>query len=353
MSDELAHLVGVIGDVKYPCNTRFMFPSKVGGKPAWLIPEFMPEVKCDSCSKDMTFLLQVYAPDSDREDAFHRSIMIFTCLGCRCFFKCFRAQLPRFNSFYPTEIKSSHEVPLEDAKLDSQCCESCGSKIHTSLTCRPLPEFGLEIEEIDEINMDEDEDGDSSDEDDLVDEANQRIQHLAVDSEMTLDDSETSLFDDFTETALENDASFRMFKRFVDEAPVNQVLYYCAGGSPLWLSDEKQLLEPPSDCEYCLGKRRFEFQIQPQLIYHLMKRLKGFPMNAAPFEWGVIAVYTCTNNCSVGPQYKEEFVYNQLEPEEWLSFDSRKKVDFTKDSKSTQEAPQVIRPDDSDDGEWI
>jgi pre-rRNA-processing protein TSR4 len=144
-----------------------------------------------------------------------------------------------------------------------------------------------------------------------------------------------------------------MFKRFVEECPVNQVLYYSLGGSPIWISDEKQLDRSAPSCENCGGVRRFEFQIQPQLIYHLMKRLKGFPVDAAPFEWGVVSVYTCGNNCSDGPYYKEEFLYNQLEPAEWLEFDSRRKVDFTNDKQAGKEAPQISKNEDSDDGEWI
>ncbi len=88
-----------------------------------------------------------------------------------------------------------------------------------------------------------------------------------------------------------------------------------------------------------------------------MKRLKGYPMNAAPFEWGIVAIYTCKNNCvpkSTQP-YLEEFVYNQMEPAEWLEFNSRKKVDFSKDSKA---APKVgtgnkNASDDEEEGEWM
>ena len=354
MSDELAHLVGVIEDIRHPSNTRFMFPSKVGGKPAWLVPQELPEITCDTCKYRMTFLLQVYAPDSENDSAFHRSLLVFICLKCRWFLKCYRAQLPLENPFYPAQLVTAKDVPIEDSELDICCCEACGMPEHSSTLCRPLPEFGLAIEEIDEIDMNDEDQDDASDDEDAAECGEElQIQELPSDSGMSIDDSEMGLFEEFTDTALEQDNSFRMFKRFVDEAPGNHILYYSLGGSPIWISDEKQLSSNPDACEHCGSARRFEFQIQPQLIYHLMQRLKGFPMNAAPFEWGVVTIYTCASNCSVGPVYKEEFVFNQLEPSNWLEFDARKKMDFSKDNTVSKDAPKVMQSDDSDDGEWM
>jgi len=220
-----------------------------------------------------------------------------------------------------------------------------------SSTCRPLPEFNIEIEELDEIVIGEDDDNEADDDDDDDDDMEiERMNQLTQKSEMTLDESEADLFNDFTDTAIEADKSFRVFKKFIEEAPVDQVVYYSVGGSPVWITDENQMPGDPPKCEHCGGPRQFEFQVQPQLIFHLMKRLQGYPMNAAPFEWGVVAVYTCVNNCS-SSGYLEEFVYNQLEPSQWLEFDARKKVDFSQDKKS--KAPIVATSSDDDEGEWM
>ena len=46
------------------------FPSKVGGKPAWLELKNLPpteDLLCKNCIKPMIFLAQVYAPDDDDE----------------------------------------------------------------------------------------------------------------------------------------------------------------------------------------------------------------------------------------------------------------------------------------------
>ena len=347
---DLAHLVGVVEPIKFPENTRFMFPSKVGGAPAWLVPQSLPQVDCDSCATPMTFLLQLYAPDQDCEQAFHRSLMVFVCTKCRCFLKCFRSQLPLINRFYGTELASPADVPLED-EISQLCCETCGCATHRSNFCRALPEYGIAIDELDEMELDdveEEEESESESDDD-----SDMMASMMPNSDMAIDRSEMDLFKEFTETQIEKDSSFRLFKRFVQEAPSDHVIYYSIGGSPMWITEENQMPGPPPACQNCGTARHFEFQIQPQLIYHLMKKLPGLSMNAAPFEWGVVAVYTCTQNCTGSSPYQEEFLYNQLEPSEWLEFNSRKKVDFSKESKTKDKAPMVAEADDNDEGEWM
>ena len=54
---------------------RCYFPSKVGGKPAWLNPEMLPSyeaLQCPLCKKQLVFLLQVYAPNEELPISFHR-----------------------------------------------------------------------------------------------------------------------------------------------------------------------------------------------------------------------------------------------------------------------------------------
>lgn len=349
IGEDLAHLVGVLDDIRFPNNSRFLFPSKVGGLPAWMNPESIPVVQCDSCSRTMSFLLQIYAPDEEANQAFHRSIMIFICTTCRCFLKAFRVQLPLINDQYPSQPVTADVVPAHDDKLADKCCENCGMLNHSGGVCHPLPEYGLSIEELDELVLGEEDDNDECEDEDME---NEKMDQICKTSEMTLDESEADLFNEFTETAIESDTSFRMFKRFVEEAPVDHVVYYSIGGSPVWITDQNQMPGNPPHCEHCGAARQFEFQIQPQLIYHLMKRLRGFPMNAAPFEWGVVAVYTCSSHCSAGGDYREEFVYNQLEPAEWLEFGTRKKVDFSQDKGSAPKITEVDTTSD-DEGEWM
>ena len=69
------------------------FPSKMGGKPAWLDNARLPrpeDTECGACRKPMTFLLQVYAPvpvdDSAAPEGaeYHRTIFVFMCRNPGC-----------------------------------------------------------------------------------------------------------------------------------------------------------------------------------------------------------------------------------------------------------------------------
>ena len=94
------------------------FPSKVGGKPAWLAHRNVPrsvdtvdaddddvssssiELKCDSCQAQLLFLLQIYAPISgsdkfmdrveDLEATFHRTLYLFLCSNPACNMRTFK-----------------------------------------------------------------------------------------------------------------------------------------------------------------------------------------------------------------------------------------------------------------------
>ena len=60
---------------------RQFFPSKVGGRPAWLDPVDVPtalQLKCLYTREPLDFLLQVYAPVNDDDpNAFHRTVFLF------------------------------------------------------------------------------------------------------------------------------------------------------------------------------------------------------------------------------------------------------------------------------------
>lgn len=63
------------------------FPSKVGGRPAWLSLAELPgpgALACARCGRPLAFLLQVYAPLPGRDDAFHRSLFLFCCREPPC-----------------------------------------------------------------------------------------------------------------------------------------------------------------------------------------------------------------------------------------------------------------------------
>lgn len=73
------------------------FPSKVGGRPAWLSQADLPavsELQCEECKLPAVFLLQVYAPVTEYDRCFHRTLFVFCCKTPACYTrndsKCFK-----------------------------------------------------------------------------------------------------------------------------------------------------------------------------------------------------------------------------------------------------------------------
>ncbi|KAJ2749815.1 hypothetical protein IWQ56_007153, partial [Coemansia nantahalensis] len=87
-----------------------LFPSKIGGQPRWLDPTrplTADEVLCDECAAPMAMLMQLYAPEDEPADAFHRMLYVFICRRGACHraaakrcMRVLRAQLPERNAVY-------------------------------------------------------------------------------------------------------------------------------------------------------------------------------------------------------------------------------------------------------------
>lgn len=134
-----------LGFVNDDCDARLLqshyFPSKVGGKPAWLSLNPIPkteQLSCPRCNNPLVFLLQVYSPrDKTEEDAFHRTLFLFVCRNSACStpndasnFKVFRSQLPRMNQFFssdpPPDDPADEIGPAPSAQKYQPLCEVCG-----------------------------------------------------------------------------------------------------------------------------------------------------------------------------------------------------------------------------------
>jgi len=79
-----------LGFAEEPSNAAWLsnryFPSKLGGKPAWLELEELPtttQLQCKKCQAQKAFLCQLYAAYED-EFNFHRSIYVFVCRNADC-----------------------------------------------------------------------------------------------------------------------------------------------------------------------------------------------------------------------------------------------------------------------------
>lgn len=111
------------------------FPSKIGGKPAWLDLDGVPsgeDLSCTKCGDPMTFLCQIYAPYEEDDHNFHRTLFIFVCRKPECHernksqsFRLIRSNLKRKNKFYsyeaPEEVEGEHSL-----KTWLSLCEVCG-----------------------------------------------------------------------------------------------------------------------------------------------------------------------------------------------------------------------------------
>ncbi|XP_041644692.1 programmed cell death protein 2 isoform X1 [Cheilinus undulatus] len=320
------------------------FPSKVGGKPAWLSQSCLPSLpglECEICRLPMAFLLQVYAPISGNDRCFHRTLFVFccktqdcyTCNDSRCI-KVFRSQLPRSNEFYPYDPPSEDEPPSDHVQNQSvlspsgvklcwvcgcpgskacsrchnvtycgkhhqtlhwkhshkkECCSQEAAFVTTSPFVFPESELVTEPEEEEE----------------------KETKEAAEEEERTTDSQ--SLAEALAETDLEEMAMhetednkvFQRFKKKIAPEP-HQVVRYSRGGSPLWVSSQ----HIPSDQDIpsctCGAKRTFEFQVMPQLLNSLCVDSTG-----ASIDWGTLAVYTCSASCNHDNQYYPEFIWKQ------------------------------------------
>ncbi|XP_072940939.1 programmed cell death protein 2-like [Epargyreus clarus] len=331
-------------------HPRF-FPSKVGGKPAWLDLKNLPsskELTCKKCNDPLIFLCQVYAPYEDKSDSFHRSIFIFICKnGSCCQSNCadniivLRCQLSRRNDFYsfePYKEDENEEFPMSDfPKLCNLCgtrapshCSKCKktyycSRKHQILDwqkghkedCSNLQqettfnannfivteagksilfkEWELIVDEEDE------EEATNIDTNKEMEKLTKLLQEKKGGSLSNIDDAELEQYT----RGLPVDKVFNKFSKRIARHP-EQVLRYDRGGTPLWITENKNALIHVPNCQYCEGERQFEFQIMPQLLNFINVGLENNSI-----DWGVLAIYSCKNSCNQGPAYKEEHIIKQ------------------------------------------
>ncbi|KAM9233750.1 programmed cell death protein 2 isoform 2-T2 [Dugong dugon] len=232
-----------------------LFPSKVGGRPAWLGEAGLPgpaALSCPRCGRPPAFLLQLYAPLPGRADAFHRGLFLFCCRDPSC---CagLRGDLedtvPDHNFLFPEYeivIGAEDEAPLEVLEEEDDV-EPTGSMGEA---------FGDELESM--------------------------AKHES-----------------------REDKIFQKFKKQIALEP-EQILRYGRGAAPIWISGENVPQEKDIPNCPCGAKRIFEFQVMPQLLNLLKADSLGTSV-----DWGVLAIFTCADSCVLGTGYVEEFVWKQ------------------------------------------
>ncbi|XP_043855613.1 programmed cell death protein 2 isoform X2 [Dromiciops gliroides] len=268
------------------------FPSKVGGRPAWLSECGLPgpaELACPLCRRPLAFLLQLYAPLPDRADAFHRSLLVFCCREppCCAALRVFRNQLPRKNDHYPYEPPSEEPPDEEDDSLSLQLrsgvhlCRVCGclgpkvcSKCHKAHYC--------------------------SKDHQILD---WKLGHKQ--SCTTSDEALEADLDSIAKHESREDEIFQKFKTQIALEP-DQILRYGRGIDAIWISGENIPQERDIPNCPCGARRIFEFQVMPQLLNYLKADRLG-----KSIDWGTLAVFTCAESCNLGTKYTEEFIWKQ------------------------------------------
>uniref|UniRef100_A0A8C5KTN5 Programmed cell death 2 n=1 Tax=Jaculus jaculus TaxID=51337 RepID=A0A8C5KTN5_JACJA len=244
------------------------FPSKVGGRPAWLGGAGLPgpeALGCARCGRPLAFLLQVYAPLPERPDAFHRGLFLFCCREPPC---C--AGLRGARRFSHQKLEMTQMYHLNHTVPD-----------HNFL----FPEFEIVTETENEI----------------LPEAVEKEDDYEVIGSMGLEEE----LDFMAKHESREEYIFQKFKTQIALEP-QQILRYGRGIKPLWISGENIPQEKDiPDCR-CGSKRIFEFQVMPQLLNYLKADRLGKSV-----DWGVLAVFTCAESCSLGTGYTEEFVWKQ------------------------------------------
>lgn len=297
---------------------RHRFPSKVGGRPAWLDPIHLPTIEMLSCPKSdgiMKFLLQVYAPVDENPDAFHRTLFVFVSKDGPAIHsipgsvKAFRCQLPRSNSYYGYDPPSE----LDDAPLSVEQAVSgidpwnvleyeVNSKVEGSaeLEAELFPEYEMVVEP-------------EPNESKLIDREAEIKKYAEVSQQYTEEELPCDVVEDIEKNMPTEQRDFASFATRISLEP-SQVLRYCfeTGVKPICPSSKGI---PSGDsippCQHCQGPRKFEFQVMPQLL----NSLNVDPLDKLAPDWGMIAVYSCAGSCSTQPadgcSYVEEYVWVQ------------------------------------------
>ncbi|XP_050539325.1 programmed cell death protein 2 [Daktulosphaira vitifoliae] len=318
---------------KSKLTSRF-FPSKVGGKPAWLDLRYILEAEkmiCTKCKIPLVFLCQLYAPIDEpgfQGQCFHRMLFVFFCNDCISdrTFLVLRSQLSIKNDYYSDAPPKVNDPEITSESWDVKLCKICGCKAtveYENMYCSLYhKKFDISSESTDkkivilpeyEINEDVD-DGSSENDDDESsnnDESSDEYCEDTNNSIGTLHDIE-NIDEALLEMAYsgdKDDVYFEKFKNTIASVP-GQIIRYDRLGIPLWICSKciPQSNEIPP-CSYCGSERQFEFQIMPQILYYL--KLPEIPAKES-FNFGVLAIYTCPKSCNTNnKQYQEEFLWQQ------------------------------------------
>lgn len=302
---------------------RHTFPSKIGGRPAWLDPVNLPQIhdlRCPTDSSMMKFLLQVYAPVEENPEAFHRTLFVFISPRSQGLhssppgIQVLRCQLPRSNAFYeyeppdmdcdsaPRQVHQTSPDPWAVGDHEQSVVQQHSTPVPCDVELFPEYEIVIEDEPLDsQIESLE-----------HMEEENMKKLASVSHEPFTEEELPSDLVDQIEKSMPLSRRHFAAFAARVSAAP-SQILRYCFedGASPMCPSPDG-IPSPDSipHCPHCQGPRRFEFQIMPQLL-----NILGIdPSDDNALDWGTISIYSCAASCntaSKGVSYSKEYAWVQ------------------------------------------
>ena len=268
---------------------RNHFPSKLGGRPAWLDPMMLPldadQLKCAATGEPMKFLLQLYAPlDDGPPSAFHRMLYLFISpKGSRLAeagtARAFRCQLPRENDFYPYEPPESSDRPAplsgSAAAVPALRCARLADNVDDVDAKKCFKEHELVVEP----EPEEGEEGQASATDKEIVGRLLHEYEEKVKEEKEVLGSEASKDGGGVDKLNPNEkdmAAYADFSNRMRRAPSQCIRYTFAKDSkPLWPSKDRQMeSKDVPRCERCGSVRRFESP-GDAAVHHVLGSRRG------------------------------------------------------------------------------
>ncbi|KAI9309178.1 programmed cell death protein 2 [Cunninghamella echinulata] len=367
ISEKWAPQLGYAEEPETPL-TADTFPSKSGGKPAWLNPEkilSINDVTCGLCEQPMVLLVQLYTPEDFPPEAFHRTVYVFCCKNGTCVkqdwkkcFKVYRSQLPRENSYYPpppeNEEDDEEEIEFIPKKYKSPTlCVICGiegtkacgqcksvhycSREHQMVDwnmclhkqfCKKInnltPTEQQQIEKLRQQRIFQEmeivSEAEGRGEDGIEEDA--QLQHTLENSKNDNDENNTDPTakalvpigeeQEEDDTQVDVDDTFLKFQLRIQLYPeqilrYDRVEYDMPDCEPLWVQDDQKPPATIPTCEQCGGPRTFEFQ----LLSTLLNFLGVSHLASDSLDWGSLYIYSCKRNCSSSQVFMPEFIWKQ------------------------------------------
>ncbi|KAG1681100.1 hypothetical protein FOA52_015540 [Chlamydomonas sp. UWO 241] len=303
---ELEWMLGFVDEPEHPTALlRHRFPSKVGGRPAWLNPRDLPtgeQLTCGVTGQTMDFLLQVYAPPPEEaganEGAFHRTVYLFVSpeggkLTEPGAVRAMRCQLPRANEFYGAQAQAAAS-PADAADGDDDEDDD-GAEGGGGARAARAPRLYAELELI--VEGEGDAEGDAREDEEVARLLAAYEARVAAEGPVGEEECPADVVQSVEDATGADRAHYAAWAARVAPCP-GQCLRYCFSEaasplcpSPAGIPDAASI--PP--CGRCGGPRVFEFQVMPQLLNYL----GADEDDERALDFGTIAVYSCKASCAV------------------------------------------------------